>query len=123
MIAVSFIGFLLLSTFPGWHEEVDDSGSEREVKPFPSRPVSYAVFYALAIAFAFGFVSALWQHINSSSTASMVETLTYGVVSGHVGPAAMALGWIAVGLIGIAALGMIVMIMSISLIRKLTDDE
>lgn len=53
----------------------------------------------------------------------MVETLTYGVVSGHVGPAAMALGWIAVGLIGIAALGMIVMIMSISLIRKLTDDE
>lgn len=53
----------------------------------------------------------------------MVETLTYGAVSGHVGPAAMALGWIAVGMVGVAAFGLLIMIMSISLIRKLTEEE
>lgn len=94
-----------------------------EVKSFPSRPVSQAAFAALITAFAFGFISVLWQHINSSSTASMVETLTYGAVSGHVGPAAMALGWIAVGMVGVAAFGLLIMIMSISLIRKLTEEE
>ncbi|KAA8566090.1 hypothetical protein EYC84_008694 [Monilinia fructicola] len=39
-IIFAFICLLLLATFPGWHEEEDALGSEREVKPFPSRPVS-----------------------------------------------------------------------------------
>lgn len=51
----------------------------------------------------------------------MAETLTYGAVSGHVGTAAMVLGWFAVGLIGVATIGLLIMIMSISLLRKFSD--
>jgi hypothetical protein len=33
----------------------------------------------------FGLITILWQHVNSSATATMAEILTYGAVSGHVG--------------------------------------
>jgi len=39
-IVLAFLTFLLLATFPGWHTDTSSSGSEHEVKPFPSRPVS-----------------------------------------------------------------------------------
>lgn len=123
VIVACVIAFILLSTFPGWHEERDENGSDVEIKPFPSRPVSQCVLIALVLGFSLGIISILWQHINSSSTASMAEILNYGAVSGHVGVGSMALGWIAVIIIGIVATAMLVMIMSISLIRRLTDDE
>ncbi|KAJ5788392.1 hypothetical protein N7457_003382 [Penicillium paradoxum] len=122
-ILACFICFIILSTFPGWHEEIDDDGSEREVKPFPSRPLSHIVMYLSFLGAGFGFISVLWQHINSSSTVSMAETLTYGGVTGHVGALAMSLGWIAVGATGLVGIGLHVMILSIELIRVLTDDE
>ncbi|UZP42348.1 hypothetical protein NXS19_010164 [Fusarium pseudograminearum] len=37
-IIFAFICLLLLATFPGWHEETDSEGSDREVKPFPLSP-------------------------------------------------------------------------------------
>ncbi|KAJ5089411.1 hypothetical protein N7532_008095 [Penicillium argentinense] len=122
-IVVCLVAFVLLSTFPAWHEERDEDGSVVEVKPFPSRPVTQAIAIALVVGFGLGLVSILWQHINSSSTASMAETLTYGAVSGHVGAGAMALGWVAIGIIGVVGLGIVAMIMSISLIRLSTDDD
>ncbi|KAJ5173764.1 uncharacterized protein N7500_001695 [Penicillium coprophilum] len=122
VVALTFICILLLSTFPGWHEEVDDEGSMRAVKPFPSRPVTWACSLIMVTGFGFGLISILWQHINSSATATMTEMLTYGAVSGHVGGVAMALGWLSVGLISLVALGMLVMILSIQLIMKLTEE-
>ncbi|KAJ5945999.1 Ca2+ regulator and membrane fusion protein Fig1-domain-containing protein [Penicillium verhagenii] len=121
-VILTFVCFLLLATFPGWHTEINDEGSDIEVKPFPSRPVSQAALGIISISFGFSFISVLWQHINSSSTASMVETLTYGTVSGHVGTAAMVLGWLAVVLIGFVSLGLLIMIMSISLLDRLSED-
>jgi hypothetical protein len=53
----------------------------------------------------------------------MIETLSYGGVTCHVGPAAMSLAWIAVALIMITGLGLSVMMMSISLIRRLTEED
>lgn len=53
----------------------------------------------------------------------MVETLTYGAVSGRVGGGAMAFDWIVVGIIGLLGIMTLVMIMSISLIRKLTEED
>ena len=123
VIVVAILCFVMLSTFPGWHEEVDEAGSTVEVRPFPSRLVSQAAMVALAVGFAFGIISALWQHISTAAAASMAEKLSYGQINGHVGPAAMALGWIGVALIGVVALGLLVMILSINLIRRLTDDE
>ncbi|KAJ6059214.1 uncharacterized protein N7446_008797, partial [Penicillium canescens] len=107
VVGLIFICFILLSTFPGWHEEVDENGSEREVKPFPSELVLSICFLAMGAGFGFGLISVLWQHINSSSTATMAETLTYGAVSGHVGGAAMALGWISTGLSAVVFIGLL----------------
>ncbi|KAJ5152924.1 uncharacterized protein N7482_009402 [Penicillium canariense] len=123
VVAVAVFCFVMLSTFPGWHEEVDDGGSAVEVKPFPSRQVSHAALGASAVGFAFGLISALWQHINSAAAASMAEKLSYGQITGHVGPAAMAFGWIGVVLIGVETLGLLVMIMSIKIIESLADDD
>lgn len=113
----------MLSTFPGWHEEVDEEGSTVEVRPFPSRKVSQAALGSLTVGFAFGIISALWQHISAAAAASMAEKMSYGQINGHVGPAAMAFGWIGVGLITLVALGLLVMILSIKLIQQLIDDE
>ncbi|GAB1198082.1 hypothetical protein APSETT444_007390 [Aspergillus pseudonomiae] len=110
-------------TFPGWHEEVDETGSEREVKPFPSRPVSQAALGLSSLGFIFALISILWQHINSSAAGTMAESLTYGAIESHVGTAAMILGWAAVACLGIVTLALLVMIMSISLLRRLTDGE
>ncbi|KAJ5983392.1 hypothetical protein N7481_005491 [Penicillium waksmanii] len=121
VVIVAYVeAFILLSTFPGWYEERDENGSDVEVKPFPSRPVSQCVLLALMLGFSLGVISILWQHINSSS---MAETLNYGAVSGHIGVGSMALGWAAAAIIGIVGSAMQVVISSISLIRRLTDEE
>lgn len=123
VILLCFVTFITLSTFPGWHEEIDENGSEREVKPFPSRPVSHFSLMTSVIGVGFGLISVLWQHINSSSTATMVEVLTYGAVSGHVGGAAMALGWISVGTAALVCVAIYVMIMSIRILRHIDDED
>ncbi|KAL4894527.1 Ca2+ regulator and membrane fusion protein Fig1-domain-containing protein [Aspergillus ambiguus] len=122
-VVLIFICFLLLSTFPGWHEEVDESGSEREVRPFPSRPVAQGALGLSTLGFLFGLVSILWQHINSSAAGAMSESLSYGAIESHVGTAAMVFGWIAVVCMGIVALALLATIMSVSLLQQLTDEE
>jgi hypothetical protein len=77
VIVACVIAFILMSTFPGWHEESGGSGSDIEVKP----------------------------------------------VSGHVGAGSMALGWISVAIIGLVGTAILTMILSISMLRKLTDDS
>lgn len=121
-VALTSIAILLLATFPGWHEEEDDEGSEREVKPFPSRPISYAALGIISISSIFMFVSVFWQHIGSSAGATMAEALSYGTVNGHVGPAAMTLGWIGVLFSFIVAIGLLVMILSIRVLANTLVD-
>ena len=116
---MAVICFIILSTFPRVLVEIDDD-SEMDYKP-PSVGPYHAVIGASTVGFAFGLISALWQHINSSATASMAETLNYGLVAGHVGPAAMALGWIGVALIGLVAFGLLIMLLSIRRLSLLTD--
>lgn len=118
-----FICFLIMGTFPGWHEEQDEVEDTIEVKPFPVRRTANAAVTSILAGSIFAFISILWQHLNTSATASMIETLSYGGVTCHVGPAAMSLAWIAVALIMITGLGLSVMMMSISLIRRLTEED
>ncbi|KAJ5471169.1 hypothetical protein N7530_008526 [Penicillium desertorum] len=122
VVALMFICSLLLSTFPGWHEEADDDGEEREVKPFPSQAGLWACLLTASVSSGFGLISILWQHVNSSATATMAEILTYGAVSGHVGGAAMALGWLSIGLVVLVCVGLLEMELSISIIRNLSED-
>lgn len=74
------------------------------------------------MGFIFALISVLWQHVNSSAAGTMAESLTYGAVESHVGTAAMVLGWAAVALICLGVLALLVIIMSITLLTKLTDE-
>lgn len=67
------------------------------------------------------FISAFWQHIAAAGMANVAHTLSYGQIKGTVGPAAMALGWIAFGLTMVAVIGLLVMILSIRVLSQLID--
>lgn len=112
----------ILATFPGWHEETDENGSERDVKPFPSRPLSRIALAALTLASLLALVSMMWQHTASVAAATTAQDMAYGEVKTHVGAIAMALGWIGLAFLAIPAIGLLVMILSITLLDRLTDD-
>lgn len=92
-VILAFFCFILLATFPGWHEEVDASGSEKEVKPFPSRPVSQAALALIFVSSVFILVSVLWQHTASVAASTVAQDMGNGSVKSGVGSSAMVLGW------------------------------
>jgi len=120
-IIFAFICFLLLATFPGWHEEEDSEGSEREVKPFPSRPVSQIALAIIFIASIFILVSVLWQHTASVAASIIAQDFGNGSVMSGIGSSAMALGWFSFTLFIIVTIGLLVMILSIRVLTDLTD--
>jgi multisubunit Na+/H+ antiporter MnhB subunit len=111
-----------LATFPGWHEEIHGDGGT-EVKPFPSRPVSQAALALIFVASVFVLVSVLWQHTASVAASTIAQDMGNGSVKSGVGTSAMVLGWFGFGLLVVTTIGLLVMILSIKLIRQLTDDE
>lgn len=122
-VVLAFFCFILLATFPGWHEERDESGSDVEIKPFPSRPVSQAALALIFISTVFVLVSVLWQHTASVAASTIAQDMGNGSVKSGVGTSAMVLGWFGFVLLVVVTIGLLVMILSISLIRKLTDEE
>jgi len=121
-IILAFVCFLLLATFPGWHEETDERGSERDVKPFPSRPVSQIALALIFVASVFVLVSVLWQHTASVAASTIAQDLGNGSVKSGVGTTAMVLGWFGFALLIVVTIGLLVMILSISLLDRLTDE-
>src|SRR5690606_5570460 len=95
---------------------VDSEGSECEVKPFPSRKISIAATSLSLVASVMALMSAFWQHLSSASAITMVEALTYGAVTWHVGAGAMAIGWVATALCLTVVIGLLTMILSISIL-------
>jgi hypothetical protein len=114
---------LLLSTFPGWHSEYSETGSEVEVNPFPSRLASQLAIACLGVSTIFSGISVLWQHIAAVAVATSTTALIGGAVKSHVGTASMALAWAAMLLLAISTAGVLVMILSIALLDRLTDDD
>lgn len=121
-IILGFFSFLLLATFPGWHEDPVTSGSELDVKPFPSRPVSQVALSCSFVAGILCLIAALWQHVGSVGAAAMAETANFGNVRTEIGAGAMAMAWIGFVLLAIVAIGLFVMILSIVVLDRLTDD-
>ncbi|KAG4423213.1 hypothetical protein IFR04_003711 [Cadophora malorum] len=117
-IIFAFICLLLLATFPGWHEEEDRDGSEREVKPFPSRPVSQIALAIIFIASIFVLVSVLWQHTASVAASIIAQDFGNGSVKSGVGTTAMVLGWFGFALLIIVTIGLLVMILSIRVLSE-----
>lgn len=64
-------------------------------------------------------MSAFWQHLSSSASSTMVHSLTYGAVSGHVGAGAMAIGWVAAALCFVSFVVLLVFAMSISILNAM----
>lgn len=117
-IIFAFVCFLLLATFPGWHEEEDAEGSERDVKPFPSRAVSQISLAIIFIASIFVLVSVLWQHTASVAASTIAQDLGNGSVRSGVGTSAMVMGWFGFTLLIIVTIGLLVMILSINVLQE-----
>ena len=64
----------------------------------------------------------MWQHTASVAAATTAQDMTYGAVKSQLGAASMTLGWIGLALLVVPTLGLLVMILSISLLDRLTDD-
>ncbi|KAF1811303.1 membrane fusion mating protein FIG1 [Eremomyces bilateralis CBS 781.70] len=121
-IILAFIVFVLLATFPGWHSERDQvTGSDIDVKPFPSRPVSQVALALIFITSIFILVSVLWQHTASVAAAVIAQDFGNGNVKSGVGTSSMVLGWFSFALLVIVTIGLLVMIISIVVLDKLTD--
>ncbi|KAK4462557.1 Ca2+ regulator and membrane fusion protein Fig1-domain-containing protein [Cladorrhinum samala] len=118
-IIFAFVCLLLLATFPGWHEEEDSEGSEREVKPFPSRPVSQVALAIIFIASIFVLVSVLWQHTASVAASIIAQDFANGSVLSGVGTSAMVMGWFSFTLLIIVTIGLLVMILSMAVLSDI----
>lgn len=121
-VALAFITICLLLLFPGWQTDDDDDGSEREVKLFPPRPLTQIALTASTLGAMFALVSMVWQHTASVATATTAQTLGYGTVKSTVGATVLALGWVGFAVLVLAALGLLIMILSIRILAELTDD-
>jgi hypothetical protein len=122
--ALALAAILLLATFPGWHKETDpDTGSEMDVKPFPSRPLSQIAVACASAATILLLIASLWQHVGAVGAAAIAEGIGYGNIQTRIGTASMAMAWLAFALTFTAALGLVVMILSIMVLDRLTDDE
>jgi hypothetical protein len=114
---------ILLATFPGWHVEEDEfTGSEIDIKPFPSRPVSQVALALIFVASIFVLISVLWQHTASVAAAGVAEDFGNGSVKSGVGTTAMVFGWFGFVLFLIVTIGLLVMLLSMSAIARLTGE-
>lgn len=120
-IIFAFICLLLLATFPGWHEEDDSEGSEREVKPFPSRFVSQISLAIIFVSAIFVLVSVLWQHTASVAASVITSDFGNGSVRSGIGTSAMVMGWFSFALLIVVTIGLLVMILSIKVLNQLAD--
>jgi hypothetical protein len=122
-LALLLLGFIGLTTMSGLYSEIDErTGSEREVKPFPSRDVLRLTAKVLDLGAFLLLVSAIWQHVAAASAASMISSVSQGQVTTHVGAWAVALVWVGFIVAVIPAIGVEIFITSISLLGDLIDD-
>jgi len=112
-IVLMILASLLLATFPGWHVEVNSSGSDVDVKPFPSKPISQLVCVLLIGSSFVLFVATLWQHSAAVIVAAMMPRFTSPALTTHVSPIAVALEWLAWALVSVAAIQISVIIVTI----------
>ena len=101
---------------------MDETGSDREVKPFPSRALTRSTCAFLAAAILFALLSSLWQHTAAVAFATAVQNMAYGSVKSEVGAMAIGLGWASFGLYVVAFCVVLVEILSIQILDDLIDE-
>lgn len=121
-LVLNAIGVCSLALFPTWHQEVDDSGSLLDVKPFPTKHVLYLSFACFLLSLLFIFVATLWQHVAAVAELETIQSIFSGSVSTTVGATAMVLGWVAVVIDVFVSLFLWILIFSIRQLVRLTED-
>jgi len=122
-IVICFVSTCLLATFPGWHEEHDErTGSDVDVKPFPSRPVSQAALACAFVSTILLLIASLWQHVGSVGAAAMADIVNHGNVRTDIGAGAMTMAWIGFVATTLSTVALVVLILSIMILERLTDD-
>ncbi|KAL1958498.1 hypothetical protein VTO42DRAFT_4362 [Malbranchea cinnamomea] len=119
-LILAFLCFILLITFPRWHE-VEADGDDVEVLPIPSRPVSQVALALIFVASVFILVSVLWQHTASVAASSIAQDLGNGSVKSGIGTSAMILGWFGFAFLVVVMIGLLFMVLSIPLVARITD--
>lgn len=122
-IISSSLALFLLSTFPSWYELSYDPGSEVDIRPFPSRPVSLV---ACALAFISSIIlllSSLWHHVAVVAYTAGVGSLAASAVRTDLGTTSIIFLWVSFATITIVGLGLVVMILSISILNRLVDSD
>jgi hypothetical protein len=123
-IVLALISTVLLATFPGWHEERDErTGSDIDVRPFPSRAVSQVALTASFVAAVELLIGGLWQHVGSVGAAAMADSANYGNVRTDIGVGAMTMAWVGFAVETVVMVGLLVMILSIIVLDRLTDND
>ncbi|KAL1303220.1 hypothetical protein AAFC00_006637 [Neodothiora populina] len=120
-IIMAFVTFILLATFPGWHEIPNEDGSDYDLKPFPSRFVAQLSLAFIFFASVFVLVSVLWQHTASVAAAQVAQDLGNGSVRSGVGTSAMVLGWFGFALLILVTIGFLLMIVSIHVLDRMIE--
>jgi hypothetical protein len=122
-IVLTFVSFSLVATFPGWREERDiRTGSDVDVRPLPSRPVSQIAFSCAGVAAMLCLISGLWQHVGAVGAAAMVETANYGNVKTDIGLGATIMTWVGCAILFLVAIGLLITIMSIIVLDRFIDN-
>ncbi|GES61181.1 membrane fusion mating FIG1 protein [Aspergillus terreus] len=123
-IVMTLVGVYGISTFPGWQDSMDDdTGSEMDVKPLPSMAVSILILAFESLAVLFLITAILWQHVAAVAHSATAQAAFNSIVRGDVGGVAMGLGWGSIGLKLVAALGLMLTILSLRHFRMLIDDD
>ncbi|CAO2647263.1 Nn.00g081850.m01.CDS01 [Neocucurbitaria sp. VM-36] len=112
----------LLATFPSWDTDNLRTGSDVDIKPFPSRPVSQVALAQAFVAAVLLLIASLWQHVGAVGSAAMAETANYGNVESSIGTVAMVMAWAGFTIEMCVTIGLLVMILSIIVLDRLTDD-
>ena len=121
-IIFAFIATCLLATFPGWHEEVDENGSERDVKPFPSKAAVRVVLVSELMACILAFMSAVWQHVAAIAFSAALGLLSADTLSNRVGAAGMVFGWLGSISLLVGTIGILFLDIYLRSLDQLTDE-
>ncbi|KAH4080810.1 hypothetical protein HBI38_228650 [Parastagonospora nodorum] len=121
VIVLAFLTLLTLATFPGWHKERDPrSGSDVDVKPFPTLLAGNFAMAGSFVAAMLLLVAGLWQHVGAVGAGAMAKTANVGNVTTEIGVSAMIVTWVAVFFEFAAAAGGFLLAMSILILDRFT---
>lgn len=120
---MSILCFIALTSFPNWREETNEqTGSEIDIKPFPSGRILMLCVVSSALSMMFMLASALWQHVAAASAKSLIEAGSQGFAAAHVGGAAMALVWLEFMFSAVVTLYFVALVWYIKWLDRLYDD-